>query len=241
MADPQVVSKDEWLEARRALLAEEKELTRRRDEVNAQRRRLPMVEIGKEYVFEGPDGQASLLDLFEGRRQLIVHGFMFDPEWDAGCPVCSFAMDSLPHLSHLHARDVTFAAVSRAPFEKLAAYRERMGWTFPWYSSYGSDFNYDFHTTLDPDVAPVDYNFTTEGLPDPPRPWSMEAVGELVFLRDGERIFHTYSAYARGLEQVMGAYSWLDITALGRQEPFEEPKDRSDHAPEIRRHDEYPG
>jgi predicted dithiol-disulfide oxidoreductase (DUF899 family) len=160
---PQVVSRDEWLAARKELLAREKELTRQRDELNAERRRLPMVRIDREYVFEGPDGKASLLDLFDGRRQLIVGHFMFDPRWDEGCSSCSAGADEISNglLKHLHARDTTFVYVSRAPLAKIEAYKARKGWTFPWYSSYGNDFNYDFHVTLDESAAPIEYNYRT--------------------------------------------------------------------------------
>jgi len=144
---PKAVSRDEWLAARRALLAKEKELTRHRDAVNAERRRLPMVRIDKQYVFDGPAGKASLLDLFEGRRQLVVYHFMFDPGWVEGCPSCSLVADNFGHLAHLHARRTSLAAVSRAPRARFEPYQRRMGWTFPWYSSFGSDFNYDFHVT----------------------------------------------------------------------------------------------
>ena len=157
---PQVVSREEWLAARKKLLAREKELTRQRDALAAERRRLPMVKIDKEYLFEGPDGEASLVDLFEGRRQLIVYHFMFSPEWDEGCPSCSAGADEVCKglLEHLHARETTLAYVSRAPFPKLEAYKAKKGWIFPWYSSYGSDFNYEFHVTLDESVAPIVYN-----------------------------------------------------------------------------------
>jgi len=144
---PAVVSAEEWLAARTGLLAKEKELTRARDRVNADRRRLPMVRIVKPYSFEGPDGTVSLLDLFEGRSQLVMHHFMFGPDWEQGCSSCSSAADGIGNLRQLHVRNTTLAAVSRAPYPKLAAYRERMGWAFPWYSSQGSDFNYDFHAT----------------------------------------------------------------------------------------------
>ena len=150
MVDARVVSRSEWLVARRDLLAREKEFTRCRDELAARRRSLPLVEIEKPYSFVGPAGEVDLLDLFEGRRQLVIYHFMFDPEWDEGCPSCSFNIDHIgDHLEHLHARDTTLVAVSRAPLPKLLAYRGRMGWTIPWYSSFGSDFNYDFHATLD--------------------------------------------------------------------------------------------
>jgi predicted dithiol-disulfide oxidoreductase (DUF899 family) len=161
MTLPQIVSRDEWLLARKELLAKEKELTRRRDALNVERRRLPMVEIEKDYVFEGPDGEARLVDLFEGRLQLIVGHFMFDPSWDDGCPSCSAGADEVADglLAHLHIRSTTLAYVSRAPLAKIEDYKARKGWTFPWYSSYGSDFNYDFHVTLDESVAPVEYNY----------------------------------------------------------------------------------
>src|SRR5919107_1185858 len=159
---PEVVSPEEWLAARKELLVKEKELTRARDRVNADRRRLPMVRMDKPYTFEGPDGTVSLLDLFEGRPQLVMHHFMFGPDWEQGCPSCSSAADQIGRLRQLHVRNTTLVAVSRAPYEKLAAFRERMGWTFPWYSSYGSDFNYDFHATLDESVAPVEYNYRTK-------------------------------------------------------------------------------
>jgi predicted dithiol-disulfide oxidoreductase (DUF899 family) len=236
MSLPNVVSRDEWLAARMELLAKEKEQTRRRDALNAQRRMLPMVAIEKQYAFEGPDGDATLLDLFEGRRQLIVVHFMFDPSWDDGCPSCTAGADEMSPglLAHLHARETTLAYVSRAPLAKLEDYKARRGWTFPWYSSYGSDFNFDFHVTLDESVAPIEYNYRTpeqhrqagtayyvEG--DQP----IEMPGSSYFLRDGERIFHTYSTFGRGAEQTGGSYYFLDLTALGRQEDWEEPKGRA--------------
>jgi predicted dithiol-disulfide oxidoreductase (DUF899 family) len=159
MDDPRVVSRDEWLAARRGLLAREKEFTRQRDALNTERRRLPMVEIDKEYLFQGPDGQATLPGLFEDRGELLIYHFMFGPDWDEGCPSCSYLADGIGHLAHLHARDTTLAMVSRSPLAKLTAFRQRMGWTVPWYSSSGSDFNYDFHVTIDPGVAPVEYNY----------------------------------------------------------------------------------
>ena len=232
---PQVVSRDEWLAARKELLAREKELTRQRDALNAERRRLPMVRIEKEYVFEGPDGKASLLDLFEGRRQLIVGHFMFDPSWDEGCPSCSAGADEISNglLKHLHTRGTTFVYVSRAPLAKIEAYKASKGWTFPWYSSYNTDFNFDFHVTLDESVTPVEYNYRTKAeheqagsdayveLDQP-----IERPGRSCFLREGNSVFHTYSVYARGLETVGGSYYFLDETALGRQEDWEEPKGR---------------
>jgi len=236
MSLPEVATRDEWLVARKELLAGEKELTRRRDALNAERRRLPMVEIDKDYVFTGPDGEASLLDLFEGRRQLIVGHFMFDPSWEAGCSSCSAGADEISDglLEHLHARETTLAQVSRAPLETIERYKGRKGWTFPWYSSYGSDFNYDFHVTLDESVAPVEYNFRTREeheqagtffYVDGEEPFEMP--GTSYFLRDGDRVFHTYSNFARGAEMTGGSYYFLDLTALGRQEDWEEPKGRA--------------
>jgi predicted dithiol-disulfide oxidoreductase (DUF899 family) len=239
MSLPQVVSRDEWLVARKELLAREKELTRRRDALNAERRRLPMVEIEKDYVFIGPEGEASLLDLFDGRRQLIVGHFMFDPSWDEGCSSCSAGADEISNglLEHLRARDTSLVEVSRAPLEKIERYKASRGWTFPWYSSYGSDFNYDFHVTLDESVTPVEYNYRTkaeheqEGTSyyvEGEQP--IEAPGSSYFLRDGDRVFHTYSTYARGAEMTGGSYYFLDLTALGRQEDWEEPKGRATSA-----------
>lgn len=209
---PTIVSKDEWLAAREELLAKEKEVTRARDAVNALRRELPMVEVDKEYFFEGANGKASLPDLFEGRRQLIVYHFMWRWDLDAGCPSCSFLIDSVPHLAHLHAAGTTLAAVSRGPWPKLAAFRERMGWTdVPFYSSYGGDFNYDFHVTLDKERGSVEYNYRTVD-------FEGEMPGMSVFLRDGDRVFHTYSGYARAGDILLNVFNYLDLTPLGRRE-----------------------
>ena len=163
MSLPQIVSREEWLAARRELLADEKAMTRARDALNTRRRELPMVRIDKDYVFEGPDGKASLIDLFEGRRQLIIQHFMFDPSWDEGCPSCSAGADEISRglLEHLHARDTTLAVVSRAPLAKIGRYKKSRGWTFPWYSSFGTDFNYYFHVTIDASVAPIMWNYRT--------------------------------------------------------------------------------
>ena len=222
MSLPDVVSREEWVAARKALLAKEKELTRRRDALNAERRMLPMVRIDEDYVFAGPDGEASLLDLFEGRRQLAVAHFMFDPSWEDGCSSCSAGADEISDglLRHLHVRDTTLAFVSRAPIDKIERYKAKKGWTFPWYSSHGSDFNYYFDVTLDPAVKPPIYNY---------RPIDMEGEmpGQSHFVRDGDRVFHTYSNYARGAEMTGGSYYFLDLTALGRQEDWEEPKGRA--------------
>jgi predicted dithiol-disulfide oxidoreductase (DUF899 family) len=230
---PRVVSQEEWLAARRDLLAREKELTKQRDQLSAARRMLPMVRVEKEYVFEGSGGKATLLDLFEGRRQLIVGHFMFDPDWDEGCPSCSAGAAEISNglLEHLHVRNTTFAYVSRAPLEKIEAYKASKNWNFPWYSSYGSDFNFDFHVTHDTSVAPVEYNFQPIGDGDSSEgEQSGEAPGRSSFLRVGDSIFHTYSVYARGLETVGGSYYFLDETALGRQEDWEEPRGRAEAA-----------
>ena len=164
MSLPQVVSRDDWLVARRALLAREKELTQVRDALSADRRRLPMVRVDKDYRFEGPAGEVGLIDLFDGRRQLITQHFMFHPDWEDGCPSCSAAADeNSPGLrAHLAARDTSFAAVARAPLAKIDAYRLRRGWSFPFYSSYGNDFNYDFHVSFDESQAPIEYNYRTK-------------------------------------------------------------------------------
>jgi predicted dithiol-disulfide oxidoreductase (DUF899 family) len=229
MSLPEIVSRDEWLAARTALLEQEKELTRRRDALSAERRRLPMVEITKDYVFTGPDGEVGLIDLFEGRRQLIIYHFMFDPEWEDGCPSCSAGADEVSDgfLEHLHVRDTTLAYVSRAPLEKLERWKAKKGWDFPWYSSNGSDFNYDFGVTIDPSHGSPDYNYRRVAddpdWADPP----YEMPGRSAFLRVDDRVFHTYSQYARGLEGTGGSYYFLDLTALGRQEEWEKPKGRS--------------
>ena len=230
MSLPEVVSHDVWLMARKDLLAKEKELTRQRDALNAERRMLPMVRIDKDYEFQGPAGPARLIDLFEGRHQLIVGHFMFDPTAEDGCPSCSAGADEVADglLEHLHIRDTTMAFVSRAPIEKIEPYKARRGWTFPWYSSFGSDFNYDFGVTLDESVAPTEYNYRPLDLTELGWESPVEVPGTSYFLRSGDDVFHTYSTYARGAEQTGGSYYWLDLTALGRQEDWEEPKGRSD-------------
>jgi predicted dithiol-disulfide oxidoreductase (DUF899 family) len=215
IAHPKVVTREEWLAERKVLLADEKELTKHRDRVNAKRRRMPMVRIDKEYVFEGVDGKTSLLDLFEGRRQLIVYHFMFDPAWSEGCTGCTGFVNALGDLTMLNARDTTFVLISRAPLEKLERYKARQGWNLRWISSFGSDFNYDFHVTLDSTVTPVQYNYRDENLDG-------ERHGLSVFFRLDQAIFHTYSTYARGCEGLTDAYSLLDLTPYGRQEDFED-------------------
>ncbi|CAL9425733.1 hypothetical protein SUDANB176_01950 [Streptomyces sp. enrichment culture] len=227
MSLPEVVSRAEWRAAREELLVKEKVVARARAALNAERRRLPMVEIDREYVFEGGDGKATLLDLFEGRQQLVVHHFMFAPEWDAGCRGCSAFLDQIGHLAHLNARGTTFAAVSRAPYTRILPFKARMGWSLPWYSSLHCDFNEDFEATLEREGGLV------------------ERSGLSCFLRDGDRVFHTYSTYGRGLDGLGSTVSLLDLTALGRQEEWEEPEGRASAlgAPvgrdRIRYHDEY--
>lgn len=235
MALPEVATREEWLQARQDLLLREKELTRAKDQLAADRRRLPMVEITTDYRFAGPDGEVGLADLFQGRDQLVVQHVMFDPAWDEACSACSAALSELSDglLDHLAARRTTYVAVSRAPYDKLAAVARQRGWTFPWVSSSGSPFNYDFHVTLDASVAPVQWNYRDEAeLQAAGQGWVTEQPGEQpgysCFLRDeAGRIFHTYSTFARGTEQLGGGYAFLDMTALGRQEAWEEPKDRS--------------
>ena len=239
IAMPPVVSRAGWLAARKKLLAKEKELTRQMDQVNADRRRLPMIRIDKNYRFEGPRGWATLLELFESRRQLIVYHFMFDPNdpppgksghpWEDGCTGCSFVADSLPTLSalsHLHSRDTSLVLVSRAPQKKIQPFQSRMGWDIPWFSSFGSDFNYDFHVTIDEAVAPVEYNYTTKAdLEKKGESWHMkgEQPGMSIFLRaDDDTIYHTYSTYGRGLERLLVTYQLLDLTPYGRQEQWED-------------------
>jgi predicted dithiol-disulfide oxidoreductase (DUF899 family) len=215
-----------WLAARKELLAREKEVTRAKDAVAASRRGLPMTEVEKTYVLTGPGGKASLTDLFEGRRQLLTYHFMWRheasgfPGEDQGCPTCSVLVDSIGHLSHLHACDTTLVLVSRAPIASIERFRQRMGWSLPWYSSDGSDFNYDFHVSFDEDITPIEYNFEDKAMLERTAPYirpGTDAPGISVFLRDGGRVFNTYSAYARGLDQLIGTYAFLDLTSLGRQ------------------------
>jgi predicted dithiol-disulfide oxidoreductase (DUF899 family) len=213
-AHPPSASPAEWLARRTRLLEQEKAVTRLKDLVAAERRRLPMVRVEKDYIFEGPAGKCRLIDLFEDRLQLIVYHFMFDPESDKGCPGCTGFVHALGDLSMLAERNTRFALISRAPFAKLEAYRKQEGWNRPWVSSFGSDFNYDFHVTLDPAVRPVEYNFK-------PAPHTGEAHGLSVFFRLGGEVYHTYSAYGRGVESLTDAYSLLDVTPYGRQEDWE--------------------
>lgn len=220
IAHPPIALPNEWLTARKALLAREKEVTQARDALSAARRRLPMVRIEKDYTFTGPDGEVGFPALFEGRHQLIIYHFMFDPRWDAGCQSCTGYVDDLGGLGTLHNRDTTFALVSRAPFAKLATYQAQRGWDVPWYSSYGSDFNHDFHVTFDASVVSPEYNFRSVSIPADEQP--SEGHGLSVFFRLDEAVFHTYSTYARGVEGLTNAYSFLDTTPYGRQEDWED-------------------
>jgi len=224
-----VVAHDAWLAARKELLAKEKEFTHARDQLSRQRRELPWEAVEKEYVFEGARGKQTLAELFDGRSQLVVYHFMFPPEWDEGCPHCSFWADSFdPNVVHLKARDVTLIAVSRAPYTKLAPYRERMGWSFDWVSSFENDFNHDFGVSFTPEQqdAPV-YNFGTLS------PGFAEREGVSVFCKDGGALFHTYSTYARGIDLLNTAYNYLDLMPKGRDEEGRPSQFW------VRRHDEY--
>jgi predicted dithiol-disulfide oxidoreductase (DUF899 family) len=223
---PPIVSQDEWLAERKKLLAKEKELTKQYDRVNAERRRLPMVKIDKSYAFDGPDGKKSLNELFDGSRQLIVYHFMFDPAWEEGCQGCTGFVNALGDLSLLKKRDTTFVVVSRAPLAKLDAYKKKKGWDINWFSSFSSDFNYNFHTTLDPKVAPVEYNYRTKAETEAAKGHEVKMEGEApglsVFFRLDDDVFHTYSVYARGCELLTNTSSLLDTTPYGRQQEFED-------------------
>ncbi|MFF9812860.1 DUF899 domain-containing protein [Streptomyces sp. NPDC014006] len=212
MSLPEVVSREQWRAAREELLVKEKAVTRARDALSAERRRLPMVEIGKEYVFEGGDGKATLLDLFEGRDQLVVHHFMFAPEWEGGCRRCSAFLDQMGQLAHLRARGTSFAVVSRVPFTRILPFKARMGWTVPWYSSHETDFNQDFEVTVEQGDGSL-----------------AERPGLSCFLRERDRIFHTYSTPEGEVDDIGSMGSLLDLTVLGRQEA---------RVP-VRYHDEY--
>ena len=222
---PKIVPEPEWLAARKAHLAREKALTKEMDRLRAERRRLPMVKVDKAYAFDGPGGRRSLLDLFEGRRQLIVYHFMFDPRWEKGCSGCTDHINALGDLSMLNERDTTFVVISRAPLAKLEAYKAVKGWPIRWYSSHGTDFNYDFHVTLDEKVQPVEYNYRGKAEIEArrgPNATAGEEHGMSVFFRLDNEVFHTYSAYARGTEGLTDSYSLLDLTPYGREESFED-------------------
>ncbi len=212
-----IVSQDEWLAARKAHLAAEKAFTKARDELSRKRRELPWAKVEKNYVFDTPSGKKTLSDLFAGRSQLIVYHFMLGPGWEQGCPSCSFLADHFDGANiHLAQRDVTLTVVSRAPLAEIETFRKRMGWRFPWVSSYGSDFNYDFHVSFtDAEMArgKVYYNYEVEEFP------SQEAPGASVFFKDKDgSVYHTYSSYGRGLDMFLGAYHFLDIAPKGRDE-----------------------
>jgi predicted dithiol-disulfide oxidoreductase (DUF899 family) len=220
-----------WIEARKRLLAKEKEFTRLRDQLSQQRRDLPWEAVDKEYLFDGPDGKQTLPELFDGRSQLVVYHFMFGPDWEAGCPHCSRWADSFNGIIvHLNQRDVTMIAVSRAPYGKLAAYRKRMGWSFKWVSSLGTDFNFDYHVSFTPEESAKKkafYNFTVQD------PGVSDREGVSVFYKDPQgRVFHTYSTYARGIDILNADYHYLDLVPKGRDEG-----DRGSFW--VRRHDEY--
>ncbi len=216
MEPHKIVSRREWTEARKALLDKEKEFTRARDRLSAERRALPWVKVDKAYVFDTPEGKKTLAELFDGRSQLIVYHFMLAPDWEEGCPSCSFLADHFDGANiHLAQRDVTFVAISRAPLAEIEAFKRRMGWRFPWVSSFGSDFNFDYHVSF-ADVAvgkDGDYNYERQEIV------SDEMPGASVFYKDETGgVFHTYSAYARGLDILVGAYNFLDLTPKGRDE-----------------------
>jgi predicted dithiol-disulfide oxidoreductase (DUF899 family) len=238
MDNPRVVAPEEWLAARKDLLVQEKEATRASDAVEAGRRALPMTEVTKDYTFTGRGGQVSLAGLFDGRRQLITYHFMWRhpesgfPGDDQGCPTCSFLADSIGDLSHLHACDTTLVLVSRAPIVSIERFQQRMGWAVPWYSSAGSDFNYDFHVSFDEGKLPLEYNYMDQETLQRKAPYirsGTDGPGVSVFLREDDRVFRTYSAYQRGLDSLLGTYRWLDLTPLGRQR----------HVTEFPYHDTY--
>ena len=226
-----VVSHDEWLAARAAFLAKEKEFSRLRDELSRERRELPWEAVTGNYSFEGPTGKQTLAELFDGRSQLVVYHFMFHPDWDAGCKHCSFWADNFDRIVvHLNHRDVTMIAVSRAPYAKLAAYRQRMGWSFKWVSSLESDFNFDYGVSFTPEELESKQAFYNFAVQNPGHP---EREGASVFYRDSDgKIFHTYSTYARGIDMVNTAYHYLDLVPKGRDEGG-----RNQFW--VRRHDEY--
>jgi predicted dithiol-disulfide oxidoreductase (DUF899 family) len=222
---PPIVSRQEWLQARKALLTHEKELTKHYDRVTAERRRLPMVKIEKNYMFEGRQGKQGFKSLFEGHRQLVIYHFMFDPAWEKGCPNCTKYVDMLGDLSLLKKLDTAFALLSRAPLAKIERYRAERRWDIPWYSSFGTDFNYDFHVTNDPKVAPLEYNYRSKAeneAHNSPNNLEGEEHALSVFFALDDDVFHTYTAYARGTEALCDAVSILDATPYGRQQEFED-------------------
>jgi predicted dithiol-disulfide oxidoreductase (DUF899 family) len=237
MTDHRTGTREQWRAARLELLRAEKELTRLGDDLARRRRELPWVRLDKDYRFDTENGEVTMAGLFGGRSQLLIYHFMLGPDWDDGCPSCSAIADGFDTTYlHLENHDVAFTAVSRAPLEKLLAYRDRMGWSFPWVSSGRSDFNYDFHVTIDASVAPVEYNYRDQSQLEREnvawRDWSGEQPGMSAFALDGAVVYHTYSAYSRGLDALWTMWQWLDRAPLGRNEG-----DLS----WFRRHDEYGG
>ena len=232
MEGRRVVTQEEWTEARKNLLAKEKEFTRLRDELSRQRRELPWTRVNRNYAFDGPRGTQTLDDLFDGRSQLVVYHFMFDPDWDAGCQHCSFWADTFDRaIVHLNQRDVSMVAVSRAPYVKLAEYEKRMGWTFSWLSAADPSFLFDYHVHFTPDEMASGmavYNYRQQN------PYMADREGISVFYKDGDEIFHTYSAYARGIDMINSGYQLLDLVPKGRDEAGHD-------GPQywVRRHDEY--
>jgi predicted dithiol-disulfide oxidoreductase (DUF899 family) len=226
-----VVSHEEWLAARIAFLAREKEFTRLRDELSRQRRELPWEEVTKRYVFEGEYGKQTLAELFDGNSQLIVYHFMFGPDWEAGCKSCSFWADNFNGIDiHLAHRDTRFLAISHAPYAKLATYRKRMGWRFTWVSSFGGDFNFDYEVSFTPEAVAAGSTKINYGQPNL---FGEEVVGISVFSRSADgKVFHTYSTYSRGVDMLNGAYHYLDLTPKGRDE-------NGKTQFWVRRHDEY--
>jgi predicted dithiol-disulfide oxidoreductase (DUF899 family) len=210
---PKIVSSEEWLENRKKLLVKEKEFGHLRDAIVEERRQLPVVKIEKEYIFEGLNGPVTLLELFGKHSQLIIYHFMFDPDWEAGCAHCSHCADTFQGATvHLAARNTAFSAISRAPIQKIEGFKERMDWSFPWYSSFSNEFNYDFHVTIDKDAGSTMHNYSERA------DFKGEESGVSAFLREGDTIYHTYSSYSRGLDLLLTTYNFLDLTILGRQE-----------------------
>ena len=229
----QIVSKNEWIAARKVLLKKEKEITALRDQLSQQRRNLPWVAVDKEYVFDGPNGKETLSELFDGRSQLLVYHLMYDPMWDAACPSCSFWADNFNDIIvHLNQRDVTMIAISKAPYNKIDAYKKRLGWDFKWVSSFDTDFNFDYYVSFTPEELAKKkafYNFISQD------PGTSEREGVSVFYKDTiGRVFHTYSAYERGIDILNNTYNYLDLVPKGRDEDgYDFPMAW------VRRHDEY--
>lgn len=233
MTQHKVVPHHAWIEARKQLLAKEKEFTRLRDQLSEERRQLPWEHVEKKHSFDGPHGKETLAELFAGKSQLIVYHFMFDPSWEEGCKSCSFWADNFNGIDiHLKHRDITFLAISRAPLAKIEAYKKRMGWSFKWVSSFDTDFNFDLGVsfTAEQVKGTAVYNYREQ------KSWGTEAVGISVFYKDTDgQIFHTYSAYQRGVDMMNGAYHYIDLTPKGRDEGDQGPNPQA----WVRRHDQY--